>query len=780
MATAGTLIGSGLAIGATGQEIANIAKASIAQSWTTDGCAAFVWGVSNLAGVPFFDTRDMTLSTPLSIWDGGSGGYVVPHSSAPNTAGDGWSVVSLANYSVSTIAANVQVGDIVRVYKAGNTTEASFLNGQAVAHSFVVVGVSGGDVQVVDNWSGGVISQHSWSNITNAFASGGSFQYANISRIDSAYISANLPSTLQGWGDGDWSSLGSSQQANIVIDDLTVTSSTVVEDTGLSFTADLRNAGGASTGTFSTRLYLSTNSTFDTSDWALTTFSKSLAAGATTSYSLSVPLPNDATPGQYYLIVWADYDNQVTESNNNDNSYSIPITIAAASGGTDNAGNTLGAATTISIPSNLTGSVGVSGDTADWWRFVPQASGVLTVDLTGLSADIDVTLYNSAGSSIVSGNVGGPNSEHITANLVSGQTYYLQVFPYVSNTSSNYSLSLSFSGGAPQLFTEGNDNVVLSSPTQNAHGLGGNDTITGSSGADSIFGDGGNDLIDGAAANDTLYGGTGSDILFGGSGNDFADAGDSDDGVVMGDGADTATLGDGNDYAYGGTGDDALYGDAGSDVLVGEAGNDLLTGGSEQDYLYGGADDDALNGGAGIDVLIGDIGNDDLQGGLDNDYLYGGLGNDVALGGAGADLFVMDDGDDIVFGEDGNDFVYAGAGNDQITGGGGSDIILGEAGDDIIDPGLGVDYIFLGTGNDTLKMSASASGVTVLYDFTPGVASSDVIVLSGTGWSSLAQAQASTFNLGNGYSIMVLDADTAIWLIGVTPGQLTAGDVVFA
>lgn len=48
-------------------------------------------------------------------------------------------------------------------------------------------------------------------------------------------------------------------------------------------------------------------------------------------------------------------------------------------------------------------------------------------------------------------------------------------------------------------------------------GLGGNDTITGTSLADNIFGDAGNDTLVGGAGNDHLYGGAGADILTGGA-----------------------------------------------------------------------------------------------------------------------------------------------------------------------------------------------------------------------------------------------------------------------
>ncbi|HWA23539.1 MAG TPA: calcium-binding protein [Caulobacterales bacterium] len=274
----------------------------------------------------------------------------------------------------------------------------------------------------------------------------------------------------------------------------------------------------------------------------------------------------------------------------------------------------------------------------------------------------------------------------------------------------------------------------------------------------------------------TFYGSAGDDTLVG----RFTGMTNAND-VGVGFGGNDIFYGlTGNDAFYGGDGNDSAIGDAGTDILLGEAGDDNLNGGTEQDYLFGGIGNDILDGGAGVDVLIGEAGNDTMYGGSGNDYLYGDIGDDIADGGSEDDLFVMADGNDSVTGGTGNDFVYGGNGNDTIVGGDGSDILLGEAGNDFLDPGASVDYVFMGTGTDVLYMNKDTSGVAVLYDFTPGAASGDVIRLIGTGWTSLAQVTAATVDTGNGYSILTLDGDTSIWMIGVTPAQLTADDFAFA
>lgn len=65
-------------------------------------------------------------------------------------------------------------------------------------------------------------------------------------------------------------------------------------------------------------------------------------------------------------------------------------------------------------------------------------------------------------------------------------------------------------------------------------GLGGNDTINGSSLDDTLYGDGGDDLLNGRASNDFLWGNSGNDTLIGESGRDtFV--------IAEGDGIDTIT-----------------------------------------------------------------------------------------------------------------------------------------------------------------------------------------------------------------------------------------------
>jgi RTX calcium-binding nonapeptide repeat (4 copies) len=278
---------------------------------------------------------------------------------------------------------------------------------------------------------------------------------------------------------------------------------------------------------------------------------------------------------------------------------------------------------------------------------------------------------------------------------------------------------------------------------------------------------------------ENLTGGLGNDQLTGdGLANLFTGGGGSDVLATLG-GDDTAYGDAGNDYLYMGDGQDVAWGGAGIDVLLLEGGNDTGLGGADQDYLFGGAGNDQLNGEGGVDVLNGEAGDDLLLGGADGDFVYAGADNDTAYGGEGNDIFVMDTGDDSAFGEAGQDYFYMGEGNDSAVGGAGVDVFLGGAGNDVFEGGTDVDYAWGEAGNDAFVLRAS-SGVLVVQDFTAGGAEDQVRLAADTGITSLGQAlAASTYVEGINTTILTVDGDTAVWLVGVNLALLTAADFAF-
>jgi Ca2+-binding RTX toxin-like protein len=109
-----------------------------------------------------------------------------------------------------------------------------------------------------------------------------------------------------------------------------------------------------------------------------------------------------------------------------------------------------------------------------------------------------------------------------------------------------------------------------------------------------------------------------------------------------------------------------------------------------------------------------------------------------------------------------------------MYGGEGVDVLLGENGNDYFDGGSGVDYYFGGAGND-IFVAKGETGAKVINDFTSG---QDVIRLEGTPIRSFADVLANTTDLGS-YSIVTLDPDSNVWIIGKTSATLTASDFIF-
>jgi Ca2+-binding RTX toxin-like protein len=144
----------------------------------------------------------------------------------------------------------------------------------------------------------------------------------------------------------------------------------------------------------------------------------------------------------------------------------------------------------------------------------------------------------------------------------------------------------------------------------------------------------------------------------------------------------------------GGTGDDLLQGGAAGDLLEGEANNDTLIGGGGNDTLRGGADHDVIFGNAGDDRIDGDGG---------NDRLYGGNGtDDLDQTGDGADTIFGHEGNDVLLGNLGNDQLSGGAGNDQLSGGDGDDLMAGGDHNDLLEGNLGADRLYSDTDLDAV------------------------------------------------------------------------------
>ena len=107
---------------------------------------------------------------------------------------------------------------------------------------------------------------------------------------------------------------------------------------GGSLTIDAYNMNlghGVTTGPSTAQIYLSTNPTIATSDTVLATLTTSTTLatvsqpGYTDHQTVTVTLPDNLAPGTYYIGGIADYNNQIMESNENNNTYNVvKITVA--------------------------------------------------------------------------------------------------------------------------------------------------------------------------------------------------------------------------------------------------------------------------------------------------------------------------------------------------------------------------------------------------------------------------------------------------------------------
>lgn len=180
-----------------------------------------------------------------------------------------------------------------------------------------------------------------------------------------------------------------------------------------------------------------------------------------------------------------------------------------------------------------------------------------------------------------------------------------------------------------------------------------------------------------------------------------------------------------------------------------------LTGTDGPDRLSGNGGDDVIRGGKGKDTIRGDGGNDQLHGQNGPDVLYGGPDDDQLHGGKGKDRLYGGYGNDVLRGKQGNDVLEGGPGNDTLHGGDGDDTYTGDS------------------GYDRFVFKSSQRGDKIITDFDPCFPR-DYIVLSGRGFSAVADILASEVEEAGGYFVYTLRSGLTV----ETDVQLETGDFV--
>ncbi len=94
----------------------------------------------------------------------------------------------------------------------------------------------------------------------------------------------------------------------------------------------------------------------------------------------------------------------------------------------DMAGNTTAAAKVVSGSSQTSGWVGF-GDPADYYKLTMTGAGTLTLNLTGLSSDANLTLYDAKGKQLNTSNNKNIADENIINPALPGGDYYIKIAP---------------------------------------------------------------------------------------------------------------------------------------------------------------------------------------------------------------------------------------------------------------------------------------------------------------------------------------------------------------
>ncbi|MGA2606382.1 MAG: CARDB domain-containing protein [Terriglobia bacterium] len=137
-------------------------------------------------------------------------------------------------------------------------------------------------------------------------------------------------------------------QADLLVTSVSIPSSATVGGQ-VSLSATIKNQGGTAAGAFRMSFYLSTSSTISTSSTNIgyCTYT-SLAAGATNTCAMSPTLPSSVGAGTYYGGAIVDDLNQVSESNESNNTLLASNTLTVSSSQADLL------VTSVSIPSSAT------------------------------------------------------------------------------------------------------------------------------------------------------------------------------------------------------------------------------------------------------------------------------------------------------------------------------------------------------------------------------------------------------------------------------------------
>ncbi|MGI4873785.1 MAG: CARDB domain-containing protein [Janthinobacterium lividum] len=117
---------------------------------------------------------------------------------------------------------------------------------------------------------------------------------------------------------------------DLVIQSAALSATSVQAGSALSFNCYIYNQGNTTASSSSVGFYFSTDAILDASDVLLATqYGTALSAGYSNYRSSTAAVPNNTTPGTYYILFAADYQNQVAEGDETNNVTAVSFTVLA-------------------------------------------------------------------------------------------------------------------------------------------------------------------------------------------------------------------------------------------------------------------------------------------------------------------------------------------------------------------------------------------------------------------------------------------------------------------
>ena len=156
------------------------------------------------------------------------------------------------------------------------------------------------------------------------------------------------------------------------------------------------------------------------------------SAGALLSFSVAGGSADESlayavTAGEtYYIRVYPYLDNEST--------YELTTSFTTDLTAVD-AGDSFASAVDLTLGSEIVQDIG-GADLVDYFRLVASSDGELAINLSGLSADIDMFLYDAAQVEVGHSFLPGTSDETIVQTVTQGAVYFLQILPWETAQSS--------------------------------------------------------------------------------------------------------------------------------------------------------------------------------------------------------------------------------------------------------------------------------------------------------------------------------------------------------